>query len=63
MKSGITRWKMVPSKSLLVDFGARDRMGPLLCSLGQLDEVFDGDGRIGLKRRMMILPSVVVKTA
>ncbi len=24
-------------------------MGPLFGALGQLDEVFDGDGRIGLK--------------
>ena len=38
-------------------------MRPLLRALGQLDEVLDSDGRVGLERRTVILPSVVVNTA
>ena len=49
MKSGMTRWKMVPSIELVGRFGAGGGMRPLLRAFGELDEVLDGDGRVGLK--------------
>jgi hypothetical protein len=50
-------------EELVGGLGAGGGVGPLLAALGQFDEVLDGDGRVGLKERTVILPSVVVKTA
>ena len=45
----MTRWKMVPSKSLSGGLGAGGGMRPLLLAFGELDEVLDGDRGVGLE--------------